>query len=158
MANKKISELKVNSSPSTSTTLVGVDNGETVQIPIDVIQGSPFPCLTFDMEGNATTIADLITALTETGINPTEAFMLNLRGMRSGTYYCKFNSYGGTTYNVNFIDFITFSMYSTTGSSSSISISNVISDDCKIVDLINHTHDDYATKQYVEEVILGGMW
>ena len=34
MANKKISELTVSSSPSTSATLVGVDNGETVQIPI----------------------------------------------------------------------------------------------------------------------------
>lgn len=32
--NKKISELPSNNSPSTSTTLVGVDNGETVQIPI----------------------------------------------------------------------------------------------------------------------------
>lgn len=31
---KKTSELTTNSSPSTSTTLVGVDNGETVQIPI----------------------------------------------------------------------------------------------------------------------------
>ena len=31
---KKTSELTTNSSPSTSATLVGVDNGETVQIPI----------------------------------------------------------------------------------------------------------------------------
>lgn len=31
---RKISELPVNSSPSTSATLVGVDNGETVQIPV----------------------------------------------------------------------------------------------------------------------------
>lgn len=31
---RKTSELTVNSSPSTSTTVVGVDNGETVQIPI----------------------------------------------------------------------------------------------------------------------------
>ena len=37
MANKKISELNINSSPSTSTTLVGVDNGETVQIPIGAL-------------------------------------------------------------------------------------------------------------------------
>ena len=34
MANVKISELAVNSSPSASATLVGVDGGETVQIPI----------------------------------------------------------------------------------------------------------------------------
>lgn len=34
MANVKISELAVNSSPSASATLAGVDGGETVQIPI----------------------------------------------------------------------------------------------------------------------------
>lgn len=34
LETKKTSELPVNSSPSASTTLVGVDNGETVQIPI----------------------------------------------------------------------------------------------------------------------------
>lgn len=34
MANIKISELVVKDSPSTSATLVGVDNGETVQIPV----------------------------------------------------------------------------------------------------------------------------
>lgn len=37
MANKKISELTTNSSPSTSAKLVGVDNGETVQIPISAL-------------------------------------------------------------------------------------------------------------------------
>jgi hypothetical protein len=36
MANVKISELNTNSSPSTSATLVGVDNGETVKIPAKV--------------------------------------------------------------------------------------------------------------------------
>jgi hypothetical protein len=34
MANVKISQLPVNSTPSTSAILVGVDNGETVKIPI----------------------------------------------------------------------------------------------------------------------------
>lgn len=35
----KISELPVNSSPSTSATLAGVDNGETVQIPVSALGG-----------------------------------------------------------------------------------------------------------------------
>ena len=41
MANAKIktSELTIKDSPSTSATLVGVDNGETVQIPISAIGG-----------------------------------------------------------------------------------------------------------------------
>lgn len=39
MANKKISELTTISSPSTSATLVGVDNGETVQIPVSALGG-----------------------------------------------------------------------------------------------------------------------
>jgi hypothetical protein len=37
MANIKISELVVKDSPSTSATLVGVDNGETVQIPVSAL-------------------------------------------------------------------------------------------------------------------------
>lgn len=40
MANIKISELVVKDSPSTSATLVGVDNGETVQIPVSALGGS----------------------------------------------------------------------------------------------------------------------
>lgn len=38
MANVKISELAVNSSPSASATLAGVDGGQTVQIPISYFQ------------------------------------------------------------------------------------------------------------------------
>lgn len=49
MANVKISELAVNSSPSASATLAGVDGGETVQIPI-----SKF--VTKDEGGNVTVI------------------------------------------------------------------------------------------------------
>ena len=47
LETKKTSELPVNSSPSTSTTLVGVDNGETVQIPITDF-------VTNDEDGNVT--------------------------------------------------------------------------------------------------------
>lgn len=35
MANEKISDLNIQNSPSNFATLVGVDNGETVQIPIN---------------------------------------------------------------------------------------------------------------------------
>lgn len=52
MANKKISELTTNSSPSTSATLVGVDNGETVQIPITEF-------VTNDEDGNVTVAGNM---------------------------------------------------------------------------------------------------
>ncbi len=52
MANKKISELTVKSSPSTSATLVGVDNGETVQVPITaVVTTGNFPVADEDTIG-----------------------------------------------------------------------------------------------------------
>lgn len=68
MANKKTSKLTVNPSPSTSATLVGVDNGETVQIPINFFQeliDGKLPYLNILWNSPTDTISIILDALVE---------------------------------------------------------------------------------------------
>ncbi len=108
MAEKrKTSELPVNSSPSTSTTVVGVDNGETIQIPIEGIGGYGLNLYLYSssLDNYMSEIKNLI----ET--NGGDITKLNYVNLRGTLLLMMFTYVGGSNYYVYALDILSLKSY-----------------------------------------------